>query len=780
MYKRLIVILGLVMPFWLNAQDYSSLWQGYFSYNMVSHVVKGNNNIYAATENAIFTYDTQTNTLETITTINGLSGQTISTINYSEAYALLIIGYDNGLIEIRFDGDDDVLSIVDIIEKPTILPTNRRINHFNIENNLVYIATDYGISVYDLERLEFGDTYFIGSSGEQIQVSQTTLYGDYIYASCLGGQGIRKALVNDSNSIDYNNWQTIATGNFVAIESAFNQLYTTSTNRRIYSITNDTLTELFLYGSVPVDLKLVDDYVIVTTKDNVFVYDSSFNLIVQVADDPMFPTDFSSAMIDQEYLYIGTAEYGMLKTAWLNPTTFEEIRPDGPLLNNPFAIQTEANGLWVTFGEHDIFLNPYPLNSRGMSHLIEGTWLNTPFSELLGARCLKQIVINPLLNSQVFIGSYIDGLLEINEEVPTVLYDENNSGLEDAFFPNLPNYTGDLRLASAAFDTNGILWTLTNFVDPALKAFNPSGNSWQSYSIEAAAELDNNGYPDLVIGSDGTKWIATYEYGLVAFNENNSGQTAKRIDVEDGNLPNDYVTALAMDNRGQLWIGTFRGLRVLYNTSNFFSSEGVEANEIIILEDGIAKELLFQQQITDIKVDGSNNKWVGTGDSGIFYFSSDGQETIFHFTTDNSPLPSNTVNDISIDNNNGVVYIATSRGLVSFKSGGSRPLEDLQKAYAYPNPVRPQFDIVDQKVKIKDISENVNIKITDIEGNLVAEAQSRNNLRYSGYNLEIDGGTAYWNGKNLANHVVASGVYLIMLSDLDTFETKVLKLMVVR
>ncbi|WP_242156237.1 two-component regulator propeller domain-containing protein [Aestuariivivens sediminis] len=780
MYKRLIVILGLVMPFWLNAQDYSSLWQGYFSYNMVSHVVKGNNNIYAATENAIFTYDTQTNTLETITTINGLSGQTISTINYSEAYALLIIGYDNGLIEIRFDGDDDVLSIVDIIEKPTILPTNRRINHFNIENNLVYIATDYGISVYDLERLEFGDTYFIGSSGEQIQVSQTTLYGDYIYASCLGGQGIRKALVNDSNSIDYNNWQTIATGNFVAIESAFNQLYTTSTNRRIYSITNDTLTELFLYGSVPVDLKLVDDYVIVTTKDNVFVYDSSFNLIVQVADDPMFPTDFSSAMIDQEYLYIGTAEYGMLKTAWLNPTTFEEIRPDGPLLNNPFAIQTEANGLWVTFGEHDIFLNPYPLNSRGMSHLKEGTWLNTPFSELLGARCLKQIVINPLRNSQVFIGSYIDGLLEINEEVPTVLYDENNSGLEDAFFPNLPNYTGDLRLASAAFDTNGILWTLTNFVDPALKAFNPSGNSWQSYSIEAAAELDNNGYPDLVIGSDGTKWIGTYEYGLVAFNENNSGQTTKRIDVEDGNLPNDYVTALAMDNRGQLWIGTFRGLRVLYNTSNFFSSEGVEANEIIILEDGIAKELLFQQQITDIKVDGSNNKWVGTGDSGIFYFSSDGQETIFHFTTDNSPLPSNTINDISIDNNNGEVYIATSRGLVSFKSGGSRPLEDLQKAYAYPNPVRPQFDIVDQKVKIKDISENVNIKITDIEGNLVAEAQSRNNLRYRGYNLEIDGGTAYWNGKNLANHVVASGVYLIMLSDLDTFETKVLKLMVVR
>ena len=64
--------------------------------------------------------------------------------------------------------------------------------------------------------------------------------------------------------------------------------------------------------------------------------------------------------------------------------------------------------------------------------------------------------------------------------------------------------------------------------------------------------------------------------------------------------------------------------------------------------------------------------------------------------------------------------------------------------------------------------------------NLVAEAQSNRNRRFNGYNLEIDGGTAYWNGKNLSNNVVASGVYLVLLNDLDTLETKVLKLMVIR
>jgi len=188
----------------------------------------------------------------------------------------------------------------------------------------------------------------------------------------------------------------------------------------------------------------------------------------------------------------------------------------------------------------------------------------------------------------------------------------------------------------------------------------------------------------------------------------------------------------------------------------------------------------LKQFISDIEVDGSNNKWVATIAAGLFYFSPDGQETIYHFTKDNSPLPSNNITDVTIDQENGRVYIGTDNGMVSFNAGGSKPTDGLADAFIYPNPVRPSFNIDDKKVKIKDISDNVNIKITDIEGNLVAEAQSRTNSRFNGYNLEIDGGTAFWNGRNLANNTVASGVYLVMLSDLDTFETKVLKVMVVR
>lgn len=783
MNKQLVFLIISILPLFNFSQDFYALWESHFSYNLIKDVTKGNNKIYAASENAVFILDLQTNEISEITTINGLSGETISTIYYSEDYELLIIGYENGLIEIVFDNDVNILTIVDIIDKSTIPPNNKRINHFNAYQNIVYISTNYGISVFNLDRLEFGDTYLIGNGGTQIQVSETTIFNNFIYAACLGGNGIKKAEVSNPNLIDFQNWQLIRPGSWTSIETQDDKLYATNTNRRIYRIyqVNDDIKEMFFYASTPLDLRAVNNNLIVTTQDKIFVYDSNFNVVSQIGIDTAFNTLYTCATIDNDNIYIGTRDFGILKTQQINPTIFEEIHPDGPLMNTPFSIEVEPNGLWVTFGEYDLFYNPYPLNRRGFSHLSNNSWINNRYSEVLEAKCLNEIAVNPLNTKQVFISSFFSGLLEVNDDVPTVLYNETNSGLESLILSNDPAYK-DLRVGASMFDNNGLLWTITSRINSPLKSFNPASNQWKSYSftdiISDGFGGGNLGFADMDIGNDGTKWIASYKYGLIGFNE--SGSNIKSIYKEDENMPTEYATALAVDKRNQVWIGTYRGLRVLYNTTNFFTDDNVQVEEIIIEEDGIAKELLFQQNITDIEVDGSNNKWIGTDDSGLFYFSSDGQNTIFHFTEDNSPLPSNSVRDVSIDDTNGIVYIATSRGLVSFKSGGSSPFEDLSSAYAYPNPVRPGFNIVDEKVKIKDISENVNIKITDIEGNLLAEAQSRTNQRYSGYNLEIDGGTAYWNGKNLANNLVASGVYLIMLSDLDTFETKVIKLMVVR
>ena len=544
---------------------------------------------------------------------------------------------------------------------------------------------------------------------------------------------------------------------------------------------NDALNELFTYPSQVLDFKLINNRLAVTLIDKVYLYDSNFGLLLELDTDPEFESDFTTALYSSDQnLYIGTKEFGVLKTNLDNPLSKQKIHPDGPLSNTSFSLEANNGELWLTFGEYSFFYNPYPINRRGISHLVEDDWLNIPYDSVLGAAELNKITVNPNNNSQVFISSFFNGILELNDKEPTILYNETNSGLESLILPNNPNYV-DIRVSGSEFDRNGLLWCTTSLVDNALKSFDPLSNNWQSYSLSdiIGDPFTNQGFRELIIDNNNNKWLGSSQFGVIGV-KTDGGTDIKNLKGDDANMPSDDVRTIKLDNRNQLWIGTTQGLRVLFNPESLFSDEEVQANEIIIVDDGIPRELLFQQWISDIEIDGSNNKWIGTLTTGLFYFSENGQETIFHFTTDNSPLPSNNIIDISIESTNGIVYIATDKGLVAFQSGGSKPKTSLSEAFVYPNPVRPNFNVTEERVKIKDISENVNIKITDIEGNLVAEAQSNVNSRYKGFNLEIDGGTAFWNGRNLANNVVKSGVYLVLLSDLDTLETKVLKLMVIR
>ena len=460
-------------------------------------------------------------------------------------------------------------------------------------------------------------------------------------------------------------------------------------------------------------------------------------------------------------------------------------------MNEIFKLNAESEVVWASFGDYTTAFDPAPQRARGLSYLKDEVWHNIPFDSVFGARNLSQISVNPFNPNQVFVSSFQNGILEINDFQPTILYNQENSGLESLVVPNAPQVIS-VRVSASTFDDEGVLWTMTARAPNPLKSYDPNSGSWQGFDFSSIIEdelLGEFGFFDIAIDNNGTKWIGGYSNGLYAYNEN-LANPLKNLTSEEQNLPFPRVTALEIDNRNQLWIGTFSGLRVLFNTSGFFDDPNPTLNSIIILEDGIAQELLESQTITDIEADGSNNKWVATVDSGVFYFSPDGQNTIYHFTKDNSPLPSNSVTDISLDPNNGIVYIATIKGMLSFRAGGSKPEETLEDAFVYPNPVRPEYNVlgfndlndINKGIKISGLTENVNIKITDIEGNLVAEAQSNINLRSSSanYNFAIDGGTAVWNGKNLGNSIVRTGVYLIMISDLDSFETKVLKVLIVR
>jgi ligand-binding sensor domain-containing protein len=292
-----------------------------------------------------------------------------------------------------------------------------------------------------------------------------------------------------------------------------------------------------------------------------------------------------------------------------------------------------------------------------------------------------------------------------------------------------------------------------------------ANGDWQIFSTKSIiVNIPSCSFGRMSIDNNGTKWMATYNNGLIGFNEN--GTVFKKITTgsDTGNLPINDARVATVDNKNQLWIGTTKGLRVLPNVNSFQTDSQLTTNPIIILEDNLAQELLYEQFITDIVVDGANNKWIGTADSGVFMVSPNGQETKYHFTTNNSPLPSNAINDIDINSATGEVFIATEKGLVSFKGTATAANEDLNSVYVYPNPVRPEFE---GTVKIAGLLNKANVKITDIEGNLVYETTS-------------EGGTIEWDTTAFGKHKVASGVYMIFISAQDGIETKVKKVMIIR
>lgn len=742
----------------LFAQDYSGKWEGHFSYLNITGIAHNNDQILASAENAIFKYNINTHENTNTSTIHGLTGEAISYYHFSEAHDTSVIGYENGLVEIVTP--ENVITVVDILNKPSIAPNVKRINHIYEFNGLVYLSCDFGISTYSLDNLEFEDSYFIGNTGGQVSVKQTTVKDDYIYAATT--EGIKRALHGDSNIIDFSLWETLTTTstNWKSIVTFNNVIYAIdNTNSLFYQYNGVGFDNQLNLTNNILDHRVSDNKMLITKADNTTIYDAPFTTALSIDNQVEYGSDFTVATLTNNRVFIGTKSDGIFRFNLSDGSFNQQIKPNGPTENNAFTITATNKEVWMVYGKYSVSGGPSPITRKGFSHLKNGTWLNTPYSDVLGAANLINVSVNPFNSDQVFMTSFWHGFIEINNEIPTTLYNETNTSLEI--------WNGWILSGKSTFDADGKLWFTTVRVDDALKVYDPQNGDVQSFSLNSVIAnpvSDENSFGNIEIDQNNTKWIATRKNGVVGLTENNGNHIVKKITDQNGNLPIEIVKTIALDKDDNLWIGTREGLRVLYNTSGFFTTANPQAESIIILDDGIPKELMFGQSITDIKVDGSNNKWIATLDAGVFYLSANGQETIHHFTKDNSPLPSNGVTNMSIDHTTGKIYFATEKGMVAFNANATNSASNLENVVIQPNPVRPNYN---GNIIIKGLVDGANIKITDISGNLVDENT-------------VSGGTYEWNQTAFGKYKVASGVYIVMVTTKDGDETTVEKIMIVR
>jgi hypothetical protein len=759
----LIYIFLLLIP---NGFAQSNLlWQGYFSYKNVKDISESSSRMYGASENALFSKDLATNDLKTTNTIDGLSGETISTIYHSQVFNKTLVGYENGLLIVINDSDGSMYSAIGILQKQ--IPANiKKINHFMEKDGVVYVSCDFGIVQFFLSNSEFGDTYFLGSSiSDYLQVLQTTIYNNAIYA-VTKYNGIKKGDLANPNLNDFSQWSQFDSGSWNGIATINNQLVASNTNNFFYKWNGTSFVSFYTFNQSTVDFRVFNNFLIATNPSRIVIINDLLSPITQIDNSSVsneIPV-FTCATVINDKIYIGTLENGLYTTGTTNQSVFENISPDGPLRNALFGINASTSNLWAVYGGYSADYNPYTYNSfgtvntYGISKFNKNGWKHIPYSSVLGAKALTKITVNPNNTSQVFISSFNSGLLKVENDVPTFLYNQTNTGI-DGIDPS------GQRINGTAYDKTGNLWMYNCRSVKGVKVFK-STNVWQSVSVTAiSSDVGQNDYGNVVIDKNGTKWYATSRDGVLAYNET-SNPTFKKLSVGSdlGNLPIRKVRVVAIDNKNQLWIGTSSGLRVLSSVDSFQNDVQPKANSIIILEAGLAQELFYEQNITDIVVDGANRKWVGTSDSGVFLVSSNGQETIYHFTKSNSPLPSNALLDIDINPDSGEVFFATDKGMISFKGTSTKASDNLENVYVYPNPVRPEFS---GTVKISGLLDKANIKISDIEGNLVYETTS-------------EGGTIEWDTTAFGNYKVASGVYMIFISAQDGLETKVKKVMIIR
>lgn len=765
---RLFYTAFLLLAYSLGSwAQFNKSWKGYFSYDQINGISEGSSKIIVASENAIFIKDINTGDVKTINTVDGLSGLTITAIYYSTTLKKILIGYETGLMIVYNETDGSILNVVDIINKS--IPQNvKRVNHFMDVNGIVYVSCDFGIVQYNLNTLQFGDTYFIGPGGGQINVAQSAVYNGRIYAASKTN-GIFSADINNPNLNDFNQWQNITGFGYMGVEKVGNNLVAVTTNGNFQRWLGNSFSSLTQLPENAVSLRGTEQYLLVTTANHVFLYNDNLALIsdIQSSQITNVPSTFTYASFLDSNLFVGTEQNGIFSKT-LSESTFENLTPEGPLRNNVFSITASPSSLWAVFGGYDLDYNPYSffgvaLPKYGISKLTKNSWLNISPQDIFNARSLSRITINPNNEKQVFISSYYSGVLKLENDIPTILYNVNNTAPDG--LQTVPGQVpDDIRVNGSVFDQAGNFWVNNSMVQKGLKVLKTNGQ-WQSYSMQdIAANVAQLKMGRMIIDKNGTKWMATWRDGVIGFNENYNNRFRSISNTADGNLPSFDVRAIAVDNRNQLWIGTLNGLRVLSSVDSFLSNDVLRTNSIIIIEDGLAQELLYEQSISDIFVDGANNKWIATVDSGVFYVSSDGQKTIYHFTSSNSPLPSNNVNDIDANPVTGEVFFATDKGLVSFKGSATEANDDLSNVYVYPNPVRPEYS---GTVKVSGLTDKAHVKITDIEGNLVSE-------------FITEGGTIEWDTTAFGKYRVASGVYMIFVSSEDGSDTTVKKVMIVR
>lgn len=709
-------------------------WRNHISYNKLIDLAVSPTQIFAASDNGVMVLDKSAKQITTISKSNGLGNSIVTSIGYNHKLNLLLIGYADGLIDLVVDNE---ITEFNRIATSSAISGSRRINSILVQNDIVYMSADFGVIVFDPNRLEVKETYRdLGENGETLKIFKSVVFNDSLFLAT--ENGVIAGALEGSNLLDFRSWKRYNQGDLNApvqsIAALGERLFAAINMQGIYSLSDGIWTkESFLQSQVLNQMEGSMDHLLIAAPDKVWLFDGTELTSIDVVSG----CNDVAKEIDGT-VWIASEENGLLSFRSENASVY---KPNGPSSNQPWNLIYDGQRMVNLKGGYSIAGSP--LNRKPKNDQFEkGQW-STTSTQLTG-----DITDYARIGDVTYYSSFGGGL-EKTERSGTTVFTELNSPLAK------PISSTGVLIPSIASSADG-LWVANFNTTLSLHLLKPEA-TWESFSIPFSQAQ----FPlELLTDASGHVWMRIDPArggGIVVFDKASLKSVYLTTQAGKGGLPSNSVLSLANDRDGQVWVGTDEGVAYFPSPTNIFESS-VDAVRPIFDN----RFLLRDENVTAIAVDGGNRKWMGTN-TGAWLFDPSGEKLIYNFTAEDSPIISNKVTDIEIDPESGEVFFATDKGVSSFRSDATASRNQFEDVKIFPNPVSAQFNGL---VAINGLYTDALVKITDISGRLVWQTRA-------------NGGTASWNTRQLNGDRVGTGMYLVFATSEDGAERHVGKIAVI-
>ena len=702
-------------------------WQTYTDMKDVSAVQTAQDGFWAAAGGGAFFYNKNNLTYKTLRKSDGLNGIFLNAVTIDQK-GNVWFGSKEGIIDIYNPVDNSIRSILDIYNSNK---NPKQINELTAIGDTIFAATDFGITLIDPNNIILYDTFFrFGTFPSNIRVNSIFKAGK-IYAATDYGIAIQKSGATNLSAPE--SWLVYTTINGLpsnkteSIVKYKGSIIAATDNGLAYF--NDTSWVAFLpqFNNTPInDLFVQNDTLFIADNGKVDFY---FNGIVS--------NYFSTSTNLTGFSY----EPGLgLLTAGSNGViegkNSNSLYPNGPKANQFQEINVDNNGnLWCSTGKDVSGIGFYKYDGNQWTNF---DVKNTPE---IGTNTYYSV---KSFGNDVLLGSWGHGFLSVSGDKYKI-FNINNTEMKG--IQKSPDF---LVITNFNKDSKGNLWILNyGAADLKFLAMVTPDSAWYYFALPVLSNQYIQQNYGLVIDQYDTKWIYSQDDsrpGLYYFNEN--GTYSKPADDFSGylnkssGLNDNTITSLLVDKRGDIWVGSGLGVNIITNNGSVLSSKPALSISSVFT--------LRQQSINCMAVDPINQKWIGTN-QGLLLVNSDGTSLLASYDSKNSPLPSDIIRSIAVDENSGKIYVATDEAITSFKTPAIKPQDSFTDLFVYPSPFI--LNSANKQLTISGLVVDSDIKILSVSGKLINEFSSPG------------GNIAYWDGKDMDGNYVSSGIYLVIASD---------------